>query len=238
MANLNKLPEQNNNPENNESSIIKKTKKDISKLFSAVVISLSLINSPVNAWETITSYNQLQKITSKMKEQDTITVRVKSWNIDNFIKKLEDKGFEVKKWKNWKLIITKKQKKEEKKEEDLLAAWGDFEKDMETYDKVSQKELAESQKELAESQKEKEFAKTLLDTLRWIQKGSLNKQEVVENLEKMKKDVYAWNIVSSEYNRKTRLDGLDTIKTIYKKNKKIVSIIKKIKEKLNPDKIK
>ena len=202
------------------------------RLFSiiSIVLSWTLI-----ANETIiTSYKQLQKITNKMKEKDTITVQIKSWNINYFIEKLKKDGFEVKKWKNWELVITKKQKKEE----DSLAAWGDFEKDMETYDKITQKELAESKKELAESKKEKEFAKTLLDTLRWIQKGSLNKQEVVENLEKMKKDVYAWNIVSSEYNRKTRLDGLDTIKTIYKKNKKIVSIIKKIKEKLNPDKIK
>ena len=80
------------------------------RLFSiiSIVLSWTLI-----ANETIiTSYKQLQKITNKMKEKDTITVQIKSWNINYFIEKLKKDGFEVKKWKNWELVITKKQKKE------------------------------------------------------------------------------------------------------------------------------
>ena len=243
----NQSPEHSKNHESEKNSILSSTKNSLKKLLSAVIVAWVLQWNALSHEITISSYDQLQKITSKMKEQDTITVQVKSWNIDNFIKKLEDNGFDVKKWKNWKLVITKKQKEED---------WGEWNfmkkvikethKETKTKAEQSKKEAEQSKRkaeqakrkaeqaemELALTNYEENFATILLNTLEEVKKWSITKEKLIDNLKKMKKDVNAWNIVSSKYNRKTRLDGLDTIKVFYPKNKTILNLIDQIEKKL------
>ena len=223
MNKLNQSLEQDQNQEWKEKWVIEKTHKNLRKLLKI----------------TVSSYSQIQKLTSKMKEWDKITLQVKSWSAESFIKKLGDNGFDVKKWPKWQLTILKK--------EDILTAWAGFDEDMKKLDEKDKKELENNKKKLEKSKKELEkskkelalanygnnFAETLLDTLKWIQKNSLNKQDIIKNLEIIKKDTYAWNIVSSENNRQGRLESLNRIKILYKNNLKINSLINKIEKRLN-----
>ena len=129
---LNQVPKQSQSLEWDKKWIIKWTKKSLKKLFSALVIAW-MISWTAVAKETVSSYSQIQKLTSKMKEWDKITLQVKSWSAESFIKKLGDNGFDVKKWPHWELTILKK--------EDILTAWAGFDEDMKKLDEKDKKGL-------------------------------------------------------------------------------------------------
>ena len=244
MDKLNKVPEQSQNHEWEKKWVIAWTKNSLWKLFSALVIAW-MISWTAIAQETVSSYSQIQKLTSKMKEWDKITLQVKSWSTESFIKKLGDNGFDVKKWPKWELIITKvvdlwsleafmdeqDKKLNKKTRSEALQAKKQLEQHKKQLEQ-HKKQLEQHKKYLALATYGDDLAKTLLDTLRWIQNNTLSEINIIANLKTIKKDAYAWNIISSENNRQAQLNGLETIKLFYSKNKTITNLIDQIEQKL------
>ena len=179
--------------------------------------------------------NNLEHRCEQLKPWTEYVIQMTQQELDEHFRKTIQKTWCDIKLKNWKIIIVKKQE-----EEDPLAWWWDINADMKKIDEKTHKEAEQAKKEaeqekiyLALANYGEEFAKTLLNTLKWIQKNSLTKHEIIKNLKIMKKDVYAWNIVPSEKVRLSWLNWLETIQMIYKKDKTINNLIKQIIKKLN-----
>ncbi len=232
--------------EEKEKGIVEWTKKSLNKLFSAILIA-GVISWSAVAKEQLNGYDEVKELTDNMKAWEKIELSVKSGDMESMKKKLEDDGFEVSFEEDGRVVIVKE-------EEPSLAAWGDFDEEIEKADRESEESLKESKESLAESKEslaeskeslaeskeylaiakyKEEFSRTLLDTLEWMQEDEINKKEIIENLQKMKKVVYAGNLVDSEKNRKAMNSGLDTIKLMYPEEKKILDLIEEIQKKLN-----